>query len=345
MNMSAERSKNDRQPLPSRGAKTDREYDKGGQQLMDRAMRLHPNAIDAVDAFVRLCGDPTWVLRPATTRQYKAWIIKYIETEVTAGRCDPDRAVAGIEEITELLKARRGKPGPRTSRLKCMTVTREEIQLIADDMRRRIIARQADEIDAALLGYVELDPRFGLRPCEWLRSRVEGPKLVVHNAKYADHRAPGPHRCIGFPDQSKGFVRATPLLIEIIAKLTEKRGSWESVHRILAERLARICHRLGLVRISLYSLRHAAIATWKKAKLDRVTLAALAGHISVKTASRYYAPSKHGWDLKNMCVAADPATLSVVRRHVNSSSTFRIPAPWSPPASWVGTSSSMTLPG
>lgn len=58
------------------------------------------------------------------------------------------------------------------------------------------------------------------------------------------------------------------------------------MHDIPAERLAPICRRLGLTRILLYTLRHVAIATWKRAKVGRVTIAAMAGHISVKTASR-----------------------------------------------------------
>jgi hypothetical protein len=128
----------------------------------------------------------------------------------------------------------------------------------------------------------------------------------------------------------------------MIGSLVEKHGSWEKVHAILAERLARICRRLRLVRISLYSLRHAAIATWKRAKLSRIEIAALAGHISIMTASRYYAPSKHGWDPETVCVKADPQTISVVRQYGKTTSTFEFPEPWSPPADWTAPSPSMS---
>jgi hypothetical protein len=139
----------------------------------------------------------------------------------------------------------------------------------------------------------------------------------------------------------KRLVMGIATLIGMINTLTKEMGSWEKVHDILAERLARICRRLRLVRISLYSLRHAAIATWKKAKLSRIEIAAMAGHISIKTASRHYAPSKHGWGPKAVCVKADPQTISVVRQYSESSSKFRFPDPWSPPADWNTPSPSM----
>jgi hypothetical protein len=335
-------SSDDPAPAPSRKPQTDRSYAMGGQQLLNRAMRQYPNASDVVDAFIHLCGDPKWVLRPSTTRTYKARIIKRIEIEVAAGRCDPDRAIAGIKKITKLLERLRGNPDARTSRLKCMDVMPEEVELISDDLQSRLAVDKPDIIDEALLGFVELEPRYGLRPCEWERARVSGPMLVVQNAKYSDYRAPGLDRRIPLERVPKKLVLGAAALIGMITKLIEMHGSWENVHDILAERLARICARLRLVRISLYSLRHAAIATWKRAKFSRIEIAALAGHISIKTASRHYAPSKHGWDPKTACVKADPQTISVVRKYSESASKFRLPEAWGPPADWTAPSPSMS---
>jgi hypothetical protein len=327
---------------PSRKLQTDYDYAKGGQQLLDRAIRLYPNASDVIDAFIHLCADPEWVLRSSTTRSYKARMIKVIDIEVTAGRCDPNHAIEGIEKITELLGRRRGNPEPRTSRLKCMDVMPEEIQLISDDLQSRLAAEIPDMFDEVLLGLVELEPSYGLRPCEWARTRIVEQTLIVLNAKYSDYRAPGLDRRISFERLPKRLVLGAATLIGMIKTLIKRHGSWEKVNAILAERLARICDRLRLVRISLYSLRHAAIATWKKAKLSRIEIAALAGHISIKTASRHYAPSKHGWDPKTVCVNADPQTISVVRKYSESTSKFKLPEPWSPPADWTAPSPSMS---
>ncbi len=320
--------------VPTRKPETDAAYAAGGQLLLDRAMRLCPTASDPVDAFILLCSDPKWVLRSSTTRTYKAQMIKRIEMEVKGERCEPERAIEGIRRISELLEQRRGKPPARTSRLKCKEATREEVQLISADLLRRMNLDEADTIDGALRLFVELAPRFGLRPCEWERARLVGKMLVIPNAKHSNHRAPGALRQISLERMSEPLRLGVIGLIATVEALTEIYGSWEIARDILSERLARICKRLGLVRISLYSLRHAAIASWKRAKFSRVEIAAMAGHISIKTASRHYARSKHGWDPKNVCVVAERQTVSVVRQHSDSGTAFRLPKPWSPPGEW-----------
>lgn len=327
-------SSHDTALVPTRKPATDIAYATGGQLLLDRAMRLHPTANDPVDAFIRLCDDPKWVLRSSTTRTYKAQIIKRIEVEVEDGRCEPERALEGINWISELLVQRRGRPTPRTSRLKCMETTREEVQLISADLLRRITGNDADIVDRTLRLLVELAPRFGLRPCEWQRARLVGRMLVIQNAKHSNHRAPGVHRQISLERAPHQLQQGVAGLMIAVKTLIQIHGSWETARDILAERLARLCKRLGLVRISLYSLRHAAIASWKRAKLGRVEIAAMAGHISIKTASHHYARSKHGWDPKIVCVNAEPETISIVRRHSESGTTFKLPDPWSPPLDW-----------
>jgi integrase len=324
--------------------KTNRDYEKKGRQLLRRARNQWPDAEDAVAAFAQLCADSEWVLRSSTTRLYKAAMIKCIEIEVAEGRCDPRRAIEGIERITELLKERRGRPAARTSRLKFMGPTEDQLNLVVDDLKRRLSAEKTlDLIDAMLLGYVLLAPSFGLRPCECQNARIMEADLVVSNAKFADYRAPGPDRHIPLELVHKDLIRATAVLISRLKTLIEELGSWERLHDILAERLARICHRLGLPRISLYSLRHIAIATWKRAGFDRFEIAALAGHISIETAWRHYAPAKFGWNPKNVCVKAAPKTLAVVRKYSKEVSKFRIPEAWSPPADWINSLPSMNL--
>lgn len=332
----------DTAPVPTRKPQTDDDYKQGGQKLLDRALRLHPDASGPTEAFIRLCDNPKWVLRASTTRTYMAHMIKRIEIEVAAGQYEPEHAIAGVTKIYELLEQRRGQPEARTSRLKCMEVTKEEVQLIADDLQKRIAANKTDMVDKALCLFVQLAPRFGLRPCECERARIVGRTLVVLNAKLSNGRAPGVDRRISLERVPEQIVYGTEQLIGMIRTLIEKHGSWQKLHDILAERLARICRRLRLVRISLYSLRHAAIATWKRAKLSRIQIAALAGHISVKTAWRHYAPSKHGWDPQTVCVEADPQTIAVVRRYSDKPITFRFPERWSPPADWIAPLFSMS---
>lgn len=153
--------------------------------------RLYPDAGGPIEAFIRLCDNPDWVLRSSTTRTYKARMIKRIEVEVVAGQYEPEYAIAGAAKIYELLDQRRGHPEARTSRLKCMEVTKEEVQLIADDLQKRIAAHKTDMVNKALCLFVQLAPRFGLRPCEYERARIVGRTLVILNAKFSNARAPG----------------------------------------------------------------------------------------------------------------------------------------------------------
>lgn len=333
----------DTAPAPTRKPETEIAYTVGGQLLLDRAMRLHPTSNDPIEAFTQLCSDLKWILRSSTTRTYKAQLIKRIEIEVDGGRCEPERAVEGINCISGLLEQRRGKPAARTSRLKCKETTREEVQLISADLLRRINVNKADDVDYALRLFIECAPRFGLRPCEWERVRLVGKTLIVLNAKHSNHRASGAVRHISLERTPELLIQGIRGLISAVGALIEIHGSWEKTRGILAERLARICKRLGLVRISLYSLRHAAIASWKRAKLSRVEIAAMAGHISIKTASRHYARSKHGWDPKNLCVKAESETISVVRQYSDSGAVFRLPRRWSRPVDWDASAPSIVL--
>jgi hypothetical protein len=327
---------------PTRKPETVLDYGRRGQVLLKRDKRLHGEAADTVEAFARLCEDEEWVLCPATTRNYKAAMILTIENEVAAGTCDPGHAADGIAKLAELLLSCRGKPEPRTSRRRIMDVTQEEVQLVLDHLNWRFAAGKRDAADEALCMLVALTPRFGLRPCEWATAEIANGKLVVPNAKNSNGRAPGSSRPFSLEKVPEQMVQAIGRLIEKMKALIETYGTRQQAHNVLAERLARICARLGLVRISIYALRHIAIATWKRARLDRIEIAALAGHVSVKTSSRHYAPARRGWNPKIVCVSADPQTMAIVRHHSESPAAWRFPEPWSPPADWIVPSPSMS---
>ena len=149
-------SLDDTAPVPTRNPQTDDDYKEGGQKLLDRALRLYPAAGGPIEAFIGLCDNPDWVLRSSTTRTYMARMIKRIEIEVTTGQYEPEHAIAGVTKIYELLEQRRGHPEARTSRLKCMEVTKEEVQLIADDLQKRITAHKTDMVNKALCLFVQL---------------------------------------------------------------------------------------------------------------------------------------------------------------------------------------------
>ena len=315
-----------------RNPRTNASYAHRGQQLLKCARARFPDAEDSVDALVRLCANPNWVLRPATTRSYLAAIIHTLEKEVEQNQLERQRALDGIEQISRLLVERRGRPEPRTSRKKTLDCTEEERDLIHAELVRR--ARHGDVLAGVIQLVLEISPRLGVRPSEWPDSRLVGSVLLVRNGKNSGGRATGPTRPISLERMPGDLVRVADGLLSIVRRLVKKFGSMERLCRILAERLARVCKRLGLVRISIYTLRHVAIATWKRGGLSAEEIAALAGHVSTRTAWSHYARGKHGWHPNNVCVAAAQETIAYVKSHTKSKYKRGLWPPWTPPADW-----------
>jgi hypothetical protein len=323
-----------------RSAKTDCEYAGRAQQLLSRARDKFPTAPDSLSAFTMLCSEPDWKLRPSSTRSYKAAMVAKIEQDVEAGLLEPESALEEIVKISGLLAKRRGRPEARTSAKKCIDFTEDEFLLIIDDLR----LRSSDRLDTALRLFMEVSARLGLRQSEFKRAVLTGRTLVIMNGKHSNGRAPGRTRSISLERMPERLLRATEHLLKEIKLLVARYGSVERLCGILSERLARVCKRLGFVRFCLYSCRHLAIATWKRAGFSAVEIAALAGHISTATAWRHYAGAKHGWRPGAVCVQPDKAVISLIQDYMRSGPKEPLPPPWEPPASWnLGSSPVMRI--
>lgn len=263
---------------------------------------------DIIDALKVLFSDTNLVLRPATTRQYKQQLRAVIEYKVHAGELERDRAESGIADLTALLKDRRGPCPKRTSRAKLKTPTNAEyLQICRDFNRRWRLAGGLNNTDTVLSLMVALGPYLELRPVEWLNTTILGNKMIVANAKSTNGRSVGKTRTIlldNFPD---GIAHLVEELIVQLRRLFDELGeNWRRLLGRLGERLARVCARLRIRRWSLYTTRHAAMANWKRAGFGSAEIAALAGHISTKTARNHYAGGRHGWTAKFACARPDP---------------------------------------
>jgi integrase len=300
---------------PTRTDATIRAYLKGGSLLLARAREKMVGTGDVIDAFRALFEDPNLALRPATTRLYRQQVRAVIGQNLHEGELTRGRALEGFAEITRLLEARRGRPPKRTSAKKLKAAQYRDYLLLLEDFHRRSLPpgglELPDRILALLLG---VGPHLGLRPAEWLNATLTPTHLVVANAKFGNGRAPGPVRSIELSEIPKiaGVLRR---LIEDIKELAANKSSWRKVLGVLGERLARVCRRLGLRRWSLYTLRHIAQASWKRAGLSAAMIAALAGHISTKTARNHYAGARHGWDASFACARPAPSLVAMIEAH------------------------------
>jgi hypothetical protein len=311
---------------PTRTPETDRRYLKGGELLLARAKKATPD-LDAVGALVTLFNNPKWTLSAATTRIYQQQVEAILDRELRNGTITEARASEGLAFVTRLLKKRRGRPPKRTSAKKRKEATYAEYKAILKELERKAKRTGGLDLCDGVLGKLILTgPYFGLRPVEWLNAQVTEHELIVRNAKHSNGRAPGAVRSIMLAHVPPSIVNNLDDLIEGIRQLAEQKDDWGKVLRVLGERLARLCKRLKIPRWSLYTVRHIAEATWKRAGLSAAQIAALSGHISIKTARNHYAGSRHGWSAKFACARPAPSLVSMIERHNSTSLAAQNPA-------------------
>lgn len=303
---------------PSHTKDTRRAYLKGGLLLLARAEKKLEAPGDIVDALTALFSDPNLVLRPATTRQYKQQLRAVIGYTLHKGELERDRAVSGLADLTTLLKDRRGPCPKRTSSAKLKTPTKAEYLAICSDFNRRWkLAGALDNTDTVLSLMVALGSYLGLRPVEWLNTTTLGNKMIVANAKSTNGRSVGKTRTILLDNFPEGIAHlAAQLVVGLRCLFDELEENWRRLLGRLGERLARVCARLSIRRWSLYTTRHAAMANWKRAGFGAAEIAALAGHISTKTARNHYAGGRHGWTAQFASARPDPGlTASIALRN------------------------------
>ncbi|GAB5429114.1 MAG: hypothetical protein Devi2KO_25730 [Devosia indica] len=186
---------------------------------------------------------------------------------------------------------RRGRPPKYGAGKKARDVKEEEAIAVFRELKRHALEElYMTDVVASL--FVLVASHSGFRPIELKGGRLVGSTLFVRNAK----RKPGQAEERGF-DLSKlpdDVLIAVQLLILLVPKFPT-RTAYKSWAKDLAEALARACNRAGIRRLSLYSFRHLALATWKKAGLSGPEIAELAGHISERSA-RHYSGARHGLD-------------------------------------------------
>jgi len=275
-------------------------------------MDTAPSARDAVEALILLFSNERSVLRPGTTRSYYAQVEAVVGRRVQLGELSPERAREGLAEIHRLIKARRGQPPQRTSAKKLKIASYLDYRKILNDFSRRAQSNADDWVDRVLALLLRVGPYVGLRPVEWLNATVSVDSLIVQNAKNSNGRAPGPVRTILLASLPPQIVGILGDLIGGIRALAALKSEWRKVLKLLGERLARVCRRLKLPRWSLYTLRHVAEATWKRAGLFPAEIAALSGHRATATSRRHYAGGRHGWSAHFACARPDARLVAMI---------------------------------
>lgn len=200
----------------------------------------------------------------------------------------------------------------RTSALKRKSVDLDERKRLMAHLRK--IPGDTSETLRALIYF---GPDLGLRFVEYLTAETRDTTLHVTCAKATNGRALAQVRTIdlsGFSASEQAALRSFLLRIK---RLAREAGSAKKLHARLAKALSRACITISIEKISLYTLRHQALATAKRT-MSPVAVAALAGHKTTRTASQHYASKRSGWrralrvsptpDMMPLVAAREPRT-------------------------------------
>ncbi|WP_191970016.1 site-specific integrase [Methylobacterium planeticum] len=296
---------------PTRTEATNDVYLREGCRHLRRATKHYPMLACQLTALVTHFETDPVKLRARTVRRYRCEVETLIDW-LAARPSGPAISTADAKaRIDAALERRRSKAIPnRTSRCKVRDPGSEEYDAVLADLMARARLAEADTIDRLLPVFVLAAPQVGLRPIEWAAAWIDGEALVVPCAKRTNGRGCADHRRIGLGGLDASVQSAISLILGLLPGLLEV-APWERLRKTLAERLARSCARARQRRLSLYSFRHLALASWKAAGLDPAGIAALAGHKTVAM-QRSYAGARHGWCHQTGLAIPDPELAAAI---------------------------------
>ena len=267
----------------------------------DEVMRL-----DAVlDWFV--AQDRRW--KPATLRQYRAALRVMIE-DAAMNNVSRDRVETWYRLIETAPRPMADKQVKRTSARKRKTIRESERDTLV-----HYLETTGGKTDRLLSRIVNCLPTLGLRPSELFTAEFDGTTLTVRCAKNTNGRSIG---------ETRGITIKSAVLKHVVKRMLKELKDFQIRDRTdakrlqsrLAKALERACKACGIKKISLYTLRHQALANAKRT-LEPAEASALAGHASQSTIIKNYASRRSGWKIKPL-IAIDPGLAAKVRGDVTS---------------------------
>ncbi|MGY6644155.1 MAG: hypothetical protein ACXIVD_02955 [Salinarimonas sp.] len=292
---------------PTKTASTIGAYRREGKRLFEAS-----KAPDDACCTIRLKYTAKWFSEQdrrwskATIRVYRAALKQMLEDFSNAIPLDEETQSYIEACLSTNLMPREAAKAARTSARKRKTVSESEIEELTGFLRGR--SGKTDKILASLL---DIGVFVGWRPSEALLGlKLDGNVVVVPSCKTTNGRGIGETRRVTILCEKLKSQIAE--LIDDLDVIMSEDVAVATVRERFSKALTRACKACGIKPITLYTLRHQAIAT-NKVKLQPNETAAIAGHASANTATHHYAKRRSGWKVSNK-VAAEPAQLQLVRR-------------------------------
>lgn len=265
------------------------------QIYIDRASRLvrafeietGSNISESVDIFYDWLAERASSWKPATIRLYRASLDYYFKLN---GLPPFNRSA-----LSTSLSSVRARPDSKSKFVRDNEV--EHLEQIA--------MAGSSEMIVWALAIIKAGIAFGLRPVEWAGAhftQYENGNLVlkVKNAKYSPVRSHGEYRhlVVVKPDVIDKEIEIAQWIILQIQNKGWSQDQWKQNLKVVRQTLNRIIRahpkKFSKPSLTLYSARHQFGANAKSANLSLYEIAAMMGHLSIKTAWQHYGRKAKG---------------------------------------------------
>lgn len=222
---------------------------------------------------------------------------------------------AALKPLQEGVRSSKQRSRPKHRR---MAITEQTVQILREAAEWREENTRSTRA-RFVMDMAEGTLRFGLRPSEWSKTKIEDNRLIIPNGKHIiiepEHgpfagrlyqRGNGERRELIAHDEFVG--KFAPILLRLsrsspLSYRTNERGvrrAWRDVVDTAIQRFG-LPSRFRTLR--LYDFRHQFAANWKSSvPASSGIIAAMMGHVSVRTAVQSYARASNarggGWGLR-----------------------------------------------
>lgn len=191
----------------------------------------------------------------------------------------------------------------------------------------RFFGSQNDAVSQWIAGYLSVAVRIGWRPGEILALSLDGKWLRAPAEKNTNERGLCPTCEVGLHKYPDWIIEKLEAWISETGRLTNEHGGTYNFYHLFKQRLYRACDDLKIRRISPYTLRHVAIAGFKKSGFTRQEIAVIVNHASDRTATERYGKCRTGTKRPKKMLRIAPWRLELVRSRARERNSNNTPRP------------------
>ena len=197
------------------------------------------------------------------------------------------------------------------------------------DLRRLIgfFRDQGDHLNVWIAGYLQIASRLGWRPGEMFSVWIKDNYLCAFAEKHTNERSLCDICKIGLHAYPRRLIEKLAAWIAETGELANERGGRWKFRDLVKKRIVRACDKLGIRPVSLYTLRHVAIASMKKCGLTPEQIAVIVNHAATRTATERYGKARTGTRRAKKLFRIEPALLARVRKTARRHGRKKTPTP------------------